>query len=522
MRCTRPLFVFIPAMLFGTLAQAQDNNSPPAGCQAVVNNIFPKLKPALPGNRSSVSSEVERKSAVASAMRRLEDWSPFVVALAPESKGASNAIQAQGRSEVEQNRQDKQAGATSNSSGSTTLVSKGSSPSLLGFALEHGGLTQTTSGNTITFRGNVVNSVTALLKTTYLDSYELSHSDPLVGYLSKVSFGVSFDTQANQPSTAQGFEPSTKNFSGFSVKYDIYNHRDPRDKRYRDTWKKFSDSVGRQAANSIGDLDDLIRFNSARFNTWESKVLADTENLSKSQNPSDSDYTKVITDACTSFVASFADDPAIQKAITQTGLKLGAYSEGVANRIKEIRSTTITTIEYNLTRQLTTNDKNITATRPNQKIPDLSNVNLVLERGFSSADTPELTLNVGGTWFNSPNTADPKRGRVRDIRASLEADWQLVALDKLSKPTLSLSGQYLNLFAEPLGQQVMLNGVTIVRRGPMELFQAKLSIPLGKSSGVKVPVSFTYASRTELVKESDVRGNIGITFDLDTLFSKAK
>jgi len=47
--------------------------------------------------------------------------------------------------------------------GSTSLVSKGSSPSLLGFALEHGGLTQTTSGNTITFRGNVMNSITIAL-----------------------------------------------------------------------------------------------------------------------------------------------------------------------------------------------------------------------------------------------------------------------------------------------------------------------------------------------------------------------
>ncbi len=43
-----------------------------------------------------------------------------------------------------------------------------------------------------------------------------------------------------------------------------------------------------------------------------------------------------------------------------------------------------------------------------------------------------------------------------------------------------------------------------------------------KGSGVKVPVSFTLANRTELIKEKEVRGTIGVTFDFDSLFSKPK
>ena len=66
-----------------------------------------------------------------------------------------------------------------------------------------------------------------------------------------------------------------------------------------------------------------------------------------------------------------------------------------------------------------------------------------------------------------------------------------------------------------------LNGVTIDRRGNLGTVQAKLSIPV-HDSGVKIPIAFTYANRTELIKEKDVRGNIGITFDLDSLFSRAK
>ena len=61
--------------------------------------------------------------------------------------------------------------------------------------------------------------------------------------------------------------------------------------------------------------------------------------------------------------------------------------------------------------------------------------------------------------------------------------------------------------------------MTIDRRGNLGVFQAKISIPV-KDSGVKIPISFTYATRTELIKGKDVRGNIGITFDLDSLLAK--
>jgi hypothetical protein len=455
--------------------------------------------------RKDASSAVDAKDAIA------DDLLSYTVYL------ESGVVKAELMQQLEVNRQDKQPGATSNSSGSTSLVSKGSSPSLLGFALEHGGLTQTTSGNTITFRGNVVNSITALLKSTYQDSYELSQKDPVVRYLSKVSFGISFDTKANQPSTAQGFEPSSKNFSGFSTKYDLVNHRDPRDHSHWKQWNQLTRSQGVQTSNAVVRLTVLLQQEQLKFAKWRDDARASIDSLPP--DPTEDQIAETVQKAADSFKQAFGTDPDVKAALLRAAQGFNSYLTARKQVLDNAHNSLVATVEYNFSRQLTSNDKNITATQPNQKIPDLSNVNLVLERGFKSVDLPELTFNAGGTWFNSPNTANPKQGRVRDIRASLEADWQLIALAKLNKPTVSLAGQYLNLIAEPLGQQVMLNGVTIVRRGPMEVFQAKLTIPAGGSSGVKIPLSFTWASRTELVKESDVRGNIGITFDLDTLFS---
>ena len=55
-------------------------------------------------------------------------------------------------------------------------------------------------------------------------------------------------------------------------------------------------------------------------------------------------------------------------------------------------------------------------------------------------------------------------------------------------------------------------------QGHIGFLQAKLTIPI-KESGIKVPLSITASNRTELIKEKDVRGSVGITLDLDTFLS---
>jgi hypothetical protein len=52
--------------------------------------------------------------------------------------------------------------------------------------------------------------------------------------------------------------------------------------------------------------------------------------------------------------------------------------------------------------------------------------------------------------------------------------------------------------------------------------QAKLNIPIPFLQGLEMPISFSFASRTELVNESDVRGRIGFTFDMSRLLAGLK
>jgi hypothetical protein len=89
-------------------------------------------------------------------------------------------------------------------------------------------------------------------------------------------------------------------------------------------------------------------------------------------------------------------------------------------------------------------------------------------------------------------------------------------------PTLTFSSLFSSLRQQPLCMPIEVNGVTVNMKGNLGLAQAKISIPLGKGSGVRVPISITYASRTEFNLEHDVSGQIGVTFNLDSVFAAMK
>jgi hypothetical protein len=58
-------------------------------------------------------------------------------------------------------------------------------------------------------------------------------------------------------------------------------------------------------------------------------------------------------------------------------------------------------------------------------------------------------------------------------------------------------------------------------KGDIAYLQTGFKVPL-KGTGFKIPVSITFANRSEFVKEKHVRGNIGFTLDLDSFFARFK
>ena len=173
-----------------------------------------------------------------------------------------------------------------------------------------------------------------------------------------------------------------------------------------------------------------------------------------------------------------------------------------------------------------------TVTRDPQA-PDLSTITAVFEKSYFKA-TQDFTVNFSSSFYHSA----PKD--VDQYRSTILAGQYDIPLSSISSGTggfvLSLAGRYEYIpndtkststmaamaarMAETDPTKISATAALPVAKGHIGLFQAKLTIPM-KGSGVKIPISFTVANRTEIIKETDVRANIGISLDLDSLVAKA-
>ena len=67
-------------------------------------------------------------------------------------------------------------------------------------------------------------------------------------------------------------------------------------------------------------------------------------------------------------------------------------------------------------------------------------------------------------------------------------------------------------YKDPLLLSVEANGTGMTGATPMFKAQAKLTIPL--LPGMDLPISISVANRSEFIKEKEVKGKFGFTFDL--------
>ena len=146
----------------------------------------------------------------------------------------------------------------------------------------------------------------------------------------------------------------------------------------------------------------------------------------------------------------------------------------------------------------------------------LSKFSVIGEGGFGPR--LDLTFNGSVTMFNKKPTV-PSQNRIRDFQFAGQFDALFGEIGMgLGKPVLSFAGRY---------ERLISNATTVVgttapnTKGDIGVGQVKLTIPV-KNSGIRIPISFSFANRTELIKEKEVRGNFGFTFDLDTLFALFK
>lgn len=502
-------------------AATADGTDPiPPGCEDFAKN--PKTFSVVDRYRCALGARVaERKKKGGPLIDLQADSFELLALLVARTKDGAYLT------EAEEARTDKQQGAGPSSSGSTSLVVKGGAPAILGLAVENGALTQTMTGSTITFRGNPVGIVEALANKGYLEGYRLD--DPTTRLLRKTSFSFSFDTErGDMPGTLTA---SRQQLSQFSFRYEFVNHRDPRRGEFRKDWDSFVAGDGQLMAKLVDvaqevvfardPKDNPIGFVDPKLDAWYSDTL-------KALTAASSDEVQRVL--LERYYALPTED-----LTGDTGVFISEFDEQfdrfLAARqsvLDKVAKGSIFTFEYTGTREVNT--------------PDLSNFRFIGETSFGK--NIDFTSNASFTIFNK-RPEGTGAGRVRDFQFAAQMDVPLGDVVKGYGPfVLSLAGRYERLReGAPMDPAMMTADMTgdmmsgmrrrqdgagmemmmmpMLPPGDLGIGQIKLTIPI-KGTGVKIPLSITFANRTEAIMEREVRGNFGITFDLDTLFTKFK
>jgi len=408
--------------------------------------------------------------------------------------------------DAEETRVDKQVGGASSNAGSTSLVIKGGTPAILGLAVENGALEREIDGTTLTFRGNPVGLIDALRNKGFISSFE--DDSPSTRLLRKTSFAFSFDTsRGDEPGV---FTARKQQLSSVSGRIEFINKRDPRHKSYRTDWENFL------ATNAQAFLGALVQFKGVLSEVVPGTGVGAIPAQFRYKDQALQDWL-VRTDAAiagaapgnveTVMKAQLAKLPidelseATIASLTNVARQFGVFIEGRQRILDRVAKGTIATFEY-------TNKREVTA-------PDTSNFMGIYETAFGK--NVDFTFNGALTLFNKLPSG-PNAKRLRDFQFAGQLDFPFGDVNGAGQFVLSASGKYERLmqFASPDTGAVLPDA-----EGDIAIGQVKLMIPI-KGLGIRLPLSLTFANRTELIKEKEVRGNFGLTFDLDTLFAKFK
>lgn len=398
---------------------------------------------------------------------------------------------------AENERVDKQGGSDASSSGSTSLVSKGSVPTILGFAVDTGALLKSTNGSTITFRGNVAGLAKALAGKGFISGYD--EDSPTTRFLRRTSFSFSFDpTRGNQ---SEVFTGNKQQISNYSFRMDLYNKRDAREPRYKKDWDTF---LANQSQALVAQIDSSLRvLTDPSNNTWTDPVLQDWYVLADSAVRGADGLDQidaVLREQLNKAPGKLA--PTTLAELRSFDKRFKDWLDERENILDKIAKAPIVTFEYINDRPLNT--------------ASTSKFNFIGEGGFGPR--LDLTFNGSVTMFNKQPAA-AGQGRVRDFQFAGQFDAPLGEIGLgLGKPVLSFAGRYERLMSDAT---TAIGTTAPNTKGAIGVGQIKFTIPV-KNSGIKIPISFSFANRTELIKEKEVRGNFGFSFDLDTLFALFK
>jgi len=424
-------------------------------------------------------------------------------------------------------RVDKQIGSTATGTGSTDLVSLPSTPELFGLAMSLGALTQSVSGSVATFRGNA----DGIIRAVAGDQVGCIGC-PSTSVLKSLSFAVSFDLnrQATQQASTNGSANSAtttvptdvllpkniKQFSSFTARYDIHNPKDTRSKEFQNAWiywydqhQKDLEAAGKNLVVPIEDLFDPVEKDEKY-----GKLIAEYKGKLNQANAADID--SLFTEFLSKVVAlATLDVPNFDQQLLKVRAAYATYAQTYEDMFADLRGKPQFSAEYTYSTPLAQ--------------PDTHNFRLIYASNpFEGGGL--LSANAAVTIYGGQMPVGAKYGRLRDFQFAAQFDRPLGNLN--THPAVFTLAGYVQYQLDPsvinIGPGNLVPGTNITlpqdaqvllgKKGTLGIVQGKVTLKL-KNSGVKIPIAVSWANRTDLLNASDVRGHIGITYDLDSLFA---
>ncbi|MGH7553396.1 MAG: hypothetical protein ACREMQ_10280, partial [Longimicrobiales bacterium] len=407
----------------------------------------------------------------------------------------------------EEGRIDKQIGTSAATNGSTTLVSKGSVPYLFGLAVESGALYQSVSSDIVTFRLNPSGLARALARGSYLVSGPPVNASALETGLSKVAASASFDLK--QGASKGTFTGERSQLKEVSLHVDARNKRDPRHPSHAAALLQLRVDMG-GLIKVVQDYFDVLKqmpdFDQWRVDTAEMLVNVDVKDDAKLKAALDA--------AAESFVTKFGDNSELRRLSKTLVDQLRSYRSVRDKVFQRIAKSSILSFDYGYNR-LTLPD----AAPPLPEavsLPTLSTARVIFASPLGNVG--EATVNGSVSWFNSEPVPEMD-GRFRDFQISGSLDFKLPEIQQVGRMVLTVAAMGAFLHQQPFGIKVTIGDVETTD-GKIGVIQTKLTIPAGAGGAAQIPLSFTVANRSEFNTEHEVRGSVGLTFDLDKLFAR--
>ncbi len=444
---------------------------------------------------------------------RLQGFNLKAFLLYAQARGESADLRA-----IEDARIDKQVGAPGNSAGSSSAVSKGAVPSILGFAVENGALTQETSKTAVTLRGNLVGWLDLIESQGFVEAFQ--DDSPFVRQLRRVSYSLTLNTdttdagEAAVASGAGGLSPAAikeqlrstgQQLAGYSVRFAIWDQRDPRLRKNREAAASLVGPAMDAVLKSDNFLNDVLNSNEYNFE-WipaTAMMLRDTTLDDTAMARVWYRQLEIMRRLMVNRIDHFDD------RVLAALAALDSFDSARVKAFKAMQRQPLIAAEFVNARE--------------KDLPDKSTLRFIAEGQWGPR--LDLTANVAWTLQRpvAPAPGDSNAYQTRDFQAAAQMEVPLanprnalMSSSGIGAPSLAVA--YLSQRLSETATVTFAGNSFTLEEGWIHVVQAKVTIPV-KGSGMKIPLSVSFANRTELIKEKNLRGNIGLTFDLDVLSS---